>query len=154
MLERYFNNDHQWSWEDSLYSLVACVFLAATAGYWRLLAKVPVNPVLLPTAWALFCMLGSSLFDRHNTYNASLLDGFAVGAYVGMSSLDKLRSFSSFAGAGFAAGAWIVVGRPFCLGFGGKSGFTAMLGVVSFDFLLHCIRCRRRQRGDDERLPL
>lgn len=131
---RYYNNSFEFSWEEVLVSTAACIFLASTSGYMRLVAQVPVNPVLLPSAWALFCMLAVSLNGDYQ-YNASIFGGLAVGAYVGMSSASKLSSFYSFLAVGLVAAIWMQLLRPVCIGFGGKSGFTAMVGVVTYELV-------------------
>ena len=126
---RYGNFNELWgniTFEEALVTVLACVFLASTASYFRLIATVPVNPVLVPSACALCCMILISLIDYK--YNPNIFGGFAVGSYVAMAAESRLPNLKYFATVGLVAGLWIVVLQPFFLGFGGKSGFTAMVG--------------------------
>ena len=127
------------SWEDmpvleeAVISLFACMFLACTAGYFRLISTVPVNPVLVPSAWALFCMLITSCTEYR--FSSSVLSGYAVGAYVAMASEARLSGVWQFVIVGWIAGIWNVFLEPLFLGFGGKGGFTAMIAYSTYRFL-------------------
>merc|ERR1712232_890183 len=160
--DRYYHgpssSENHSPWEEALVSTAACIFLASTSGSMRLMARVPVNPVSLPSAWALFCILATSLIGDY-PYSPSIFGGYAVGAYVGMSSVSKLSSFWSFSAVGLLAGIWMQLLRPICLGFGGKSGFTALIGVVTYELiqkgLKHLLLLMRHkpQAADSSLLP-
>ena len=124
------NWTNKMDWEEIIVTIVATIFLAATASWFRLGATVPVNPVLVPSTWALCCMLLISLTDYR--YSGSIFDGFAVGSYVAMAAESRLPNICRFAMVGFLAGLGIVLFNPFFLGFGGKSGFTAMIGYSTY----------------------
>jgi hypothetical protein len=152
--DRYGNLDQLWddtTWEEALVTIAACVFLASSASYFRLIATVPVNPVLVPSAWALFCMFLMSLADYE--HNPSIFGGFAVGAYVAMAAESRLPNVGYFATVGLIAGFWIIFLKPFFLGFGGKSGFTAMVGYSSFltvRTLLRKLTTKKQKESKDD----
>ena len=142
----YWNADAWTSSTDTLVwevilSVLASTILAAVAGLVRLRSKVPAHPVILPSAYALLFMLATYLLLTTNSNTESeasttlyetysILDGYAVGAYVAMSGWSYLATTAQFAQAGFVAGIWLQILRPFFGGFGGKSGTTAWLGVA------------------------
>jgi hypothetical protein len=96
--------DVQATWEErlteekSIVYVVSAVFLASLGGAFRLHAKLPVNPVLVPCTLALFFMMivnGTEYENRSTLYN-----GFAVGAYVAMTSEARLPSIAAFFNSG------------------------------------------------------
>ena len=154
--DRYGSFDSvQWSLEEAFVSLLACIFLSCSAGYFRLIANVPVNPVLVPSAWALFCMLLTSCTDYQ--FVPSILGGYAVGAYVAMVSETRLSRTWQFAIVGCIAGMWNVLFQPLFLGFGGKGGFTAMVGYSTYLSIQlsrrRIVAARRRRVVDQNMLP-
>jgi len=132
--EKYGSVQNLWdevlSLEESLCSVLACVFMAYSAGLFRLVASVPVNPVLVPSAWALFCMLVTGVTEYQ--YTASIFQGYAIGAYVAMASEARVPTAAHFALVGLIAGMWNIFLQPFFLGFGGKAGFTSMIGYSTY----------------------
>jgi len=102
----------------------------------QLLPK-PLSNVLVPVFWAFFSMLLVNITNYQ--HSPGIYNGFAVGAYVAMSSLQKLSSVSQFAMAGSVAALWGLTLTPFFVGFPGKAGFTAMLGQVSYSSFIEPI---------------
>ncbi|CAB9519386.1 expressed unknown protein [Seminavis robusta] len=147
-----------WKWTEeaelAIGYIVAVVWLAVVAGATRILhhqhvqrwhnnnnnqqqqnngsltPPKPLNNVLVPVLWALFCMLLVNMTQYKHA--PGLYNGFAVGAYVGMASLQKIPSVTVFAMVGLVAAAWGLTLTPFVVGFAGKAGFTAMLGHVTY----------------------
>jgi hypothetical protein len=117
-------------------------------GAFRLHANVPVNPVLVPCTLALFFMMivnGTEYENRSTLYN-----GFAVGAYVAMTSEARLPSIAAFFIAGTFAGLWGLILSPYFLCFGGKSGFTAMIGYSTYYVLSELFRILFQESVEDD----
>lgn len=110
---------------------------------------MPLNNVLVPVLFALLSML---VVNATNYRHASgLYNGFAVGSYVAMASLQKIPSILQFAAVSLVAATWGLALTPFFVGFAGKSGFTSMLGHVTYTGLESFLdRFRARQRMQQE----
>ena len=117
-------------WEEAMVTILSTLFVATTASWHRLNSTVPLNPVLIPSTWALFCMLIVSLTQYD--YTSSMFNGIAVGSYVAMASESRLPKVSNFGIVGCIAGIYVCLLDNFFLGFGGKSGFTAMIGYATY----------------------
>ena len=81
-------------WEEAIATILSTIFVATTASWYRLNSTVPLNPVLIPSTWALFCMLIVSLTQYD--YTSSMFNGIAVGSYVAMASESRLPKISNF----------------------------------------------------------
>ena len=131
---------------ECLITILSTTFLAMSASWFRLHSSIPVNPVLIPSAWALGCMLlvgcGLSLLSNgddddgvntvHHRYNIMIQNGFAVGSYVAMAAESRLPSVYNFGVVGGIASMYILLFNPLFRGFGGKSGFTAMIAYLTY----------------------
>jgi len=111
----------------------------------------PLNNVTIPVLWALLSMLIINATEYKHA--SGLYNGFAVGSYVGMASLQKIPSISKFVVVSLLAALWGLVLTPVFVGFAGKSGFTAMLGHVTYvrmdavmEGILGCRSSRRRRQ--------
>ncbi|CAB9513335.1 expressed unknown protein [Seminavis robusta] len=116
--------------EPSLMFLASVIVMAGVCGAFRLNAKMPVSPVLLPVKFALLAMMIVNATGY--SYRNACFNGFAVGAYVAMASEARIPSVLSFVAAGCFAGLWGLFLAPFFVGFGGKGGFTATLGYTTY----------------------
>lgn len=148
--ERYGSVESLWGDRLTIEQLVlipsSCLFMSILGGSYRLRMqknKTPVNPVLIPSALALLCMFITSVTEYK--FASDMFDGYAVGTYVAMASIDRLSSTKEFATVGLIAGLWSLFFNPFFLGFGGKSGFTAMAGNVTY-FLAKKISVQMREQ--------
>ena len=59
-------------------------------------------------------------------------NGFAVGSYVAMAAESRLPTVVHFGIVGWIASMYILLLNPFFIGFGGKSGFTAMISYFTY----------------------
>jgi hypothetical protein len=116
--------------EPSCVAVAACVFISIAAGYVRLKAEIPLNPIQTPTTISLLCML--IVEPTGYQYTKEVFGGLAAGAFVAMASEKYLPDVLSFGIAGFIAGLWILLLKPFFLEFSGKTGFTAFCGFCTY----------------------
>jgi len=124
----------------------------------------PLNNVSFPSLWALLCMLAVNATQYKHA--SGLFNGFAVGAYVAMASLQKISSLTQFLVVSSLAALWGLLLTPFFVGFAGskciclytysnamdliphhflfsrykESGFTSMLGHVTYNILESIVR--------------
>lgn len=119
--------------ESALVFVISVVWLAVVGAAARISAKTtPVNPVLVPASWALLSMLIMNATDYRHA--GTMYNGFAVGSYVAMASFDRLPKLLDFFFSGLIASGWGLFLAPFFLGFGGKAGFTSVLGHLTYHF--------------------
>lgn len=130
--------------EQALVSVIACIFSSSFSGYFRLVG-LPKNPVLVPCAFALLCMLVVSVTEYN--FAIDVCNGLAVGAYVAMASTTRLPSTKAFAFVGVIAGLWIILLGPFFIGFGGRSGFTAFCGYLTYVISTKLISACKSESG-------
>jgi len=131
----YVDTDQLWSERlelvPSILTVVVCTFLSTVGGFVRLKSKLPLNPVQAPTTISLLCMLIVEPMG-YTSYTTQIDTGLAVGSFVAMASEHYLPSVLDFSIAGFLAGLWILFLDPFFIDFGGKKGFTAFCGFVTY----------------------
>ena len=120
--------------------IASVVVLSVVAGWTRLNAATPVNPVLIPCAIALLFMLivRSTGAEEKYEHTTSIYNGVAVGAYVAMASDARIPTARSFGLAGVFASLWGLLLIPFFRGFGGKGGFIAFLGCCTYEWFSLC----------------
>jgi len=89
-----------------------------------------LNNVIFPCVLALLSMLLVNATQYRHQYG--LYNGFAVGSYVAMAALPKISTTLQFSAVSLLAAAWGLFLTPFFVGFAGKSGFTSMMGHVTY----------------------
>ncbi|KAL3926363.1 MAG: hypothetical protein SGBAC_013507 [Bacillariaceae sp.] len=158
---RILHNEYIQRWSDTFDSIpVSSATPSASASP----PPAPLNNVSVPVLWALFSMLVVNATEYRHA--SGLYNGFAVGSYVGMASLQKIPSISRFTVVSLLAAIWGLALTPVFVGFAGKSGFTAMLGHVTYAMIdsavverLRGCRSTSSQQlfegaiGDDEQTP-
>jgi len=120
-------------WEAMIVFASSVVWLSVGGAAYRMYLAAHgfhVNNVLVPVRLALFSMVVVNATNYE--CRGDMYTGFAVGSYVAMACFQRLPSLVHFAAVGVLAAAWGIVLTPVCLGFGGKAGFTAMLGHVTY----------------------
>jgi len=111
--------------------LVVCSVAGTTAvGFYRLAANITLNAVIAATFIGFVPMLVVTATGfRHSS---SMIAGFAIGAFGGMASFEKVPSTLAFAAVGLFSGLWALFLTPFFIGFGGKEGFSSLLGFATY----------------------
>jgi hypothetical protein len=110
----------------------------------------PLNNVLSPVLLALSSMLVVNTSQYKHAFG--VYNGFAVGSYVAMASLQKIPSTAKFAIVSLLAAGWGLALTPVFVGFAGKSGFTSMLGHLTYTFLESYLQRARRKMQERHRM--
>ena len=114
----------------SIFTVLASTVLSTVVGTIRLHSGVPLNPMQTPTVLVLLCVL--ILWPATGGMNDQIAHGLVVGSYVSMASTERLSTTFDFTGAGFVAGLFDLLLTPFFIGFGGRDGFAAFCGFLTY----------------------
>mmetsp|Transcript_23724 Transcript_23724/g.23997 ORF Transcript_23724/g.23997 Transcript_23724/m.23997 type:complete len:598 (+) Transcript_23724:37-1830(+) len=115
----------------------------------------PLNNILIPVLYTLLSILVVNATQY--LHSPGLYNGFAVGAYVAMASLQKIPTITKFTTVSIIAAGFGLALTPFCVGFAGKSGFTAMCGHVThiavetiIEYIRASVTIKRRQQQQQQ----
>ena len=114
----------------SIIAVGSCIFICIVTGAIRVNAQVPLDPVTIGSQISLLGML--IVLPTNWKYGASCNAGLAVGSFLSMASVEYLPTVTDFAIAGLLAGLWKLFWDPFFLEFGGREGFMAFCGFVTY----------------------